>query len=145
MIAFSVSTNAKLQEELVRLKIITEGLCNTSRILFRLRQGHEIDKNPTPNELQLLDKGRALSRGLSELANDLFLLHKQSGMGQEWDLAKGSSQVYPCIVCTDRNTTYVRTMHESAPYALRQFHIPTHLCLSASSTVFSNPISQDDS
>jgi hypothetical protein len=59
-IAFTISTNSRLQEELRRLKVLTEGLCSTSRLIFKLQQGHEIDKYPTHKELQLLDKTRAL-------------------------------------------------------------------------------------
>jgi hypothetical protein len=85
-IAFTVSTNSRLQEELGRLKVLMEGLCSTSRLLFKLRQGHEIDKSPTHEELQLLDKTRALSNGLSKFANDLFSFHSGNLSGQEWDL-----------------------------------------------------------
>jgi hypothetical protein len=85
-LAFTISTNSKLRDELALLKTLTDDLCTQCRLIFRLRQGHEIDKNPTAAELQRLDKSRALSQGLAKFANDLYSFHIQHGQDREWDL-----------------------------------------------------------
>jgi hypothetical protein len=85
-LAFAISNNAKLKKKLALLKILTEGLCNSSCISFRLRRGHEIDKNPTPVEIQRLDRTRALLQGLAKFANELYAFHAQNYTKGELDL-----------------------------------------------------------
>lgn len=85
-IAFALAKNASLREELSRLELLTKGLTNSSRILFRVRQGVEIDKNPTQKELQFLNKVKVMVNGLSEFANDLFSFQTQTISSHDWGL-----------------------------------------------------------
>ncbi|KAL9116556.1 MAG: hypothetical protein Q9187_006919 [Circinaria calcarea] len=85
-IAFALAKNTKLREELTRLESLTKGLTHSSRVLLRVRQGAEIDKNPTQKEPQLLDKVKVMVDGFSEFANNLYSFQNQALGNHDWGL-----------------------------------------------------------
>ncbi|MCJ1231721.1 hypothetical protein MMC12_008400 [Toensbergia leucococca] len=85
-IAFTISHNQKLQEELWRLRYLVEGLSTASRRLFRLQHGTDPERAPTQEEIQALNNTRALVKSLTSFASELFASRGEDSSHTQWSL-----------------------------------------------------------
>ena len=72
-VAFAVSKNSQLEEEIARLKQLTGDYTSCCLKTLRQRQGIYIDKPLTREEMVQMEDTRAFSEGLSNFANGLYL------------------------------------------------------------------------
>ena len=84
-IAFAVFENSELEEDIVRLRILTQDFISCCLKTLRQRQGIYIDKPLMREELVQLEDTRVFSEGLSNFANGLYSHAAQNPY--KWSLA----------------------------------------------------------
>ena len=82
-IAFAISKNSELEEEMTRLRRLTEDLISWCLITFRQRQRVCIDMSLTREEVARIQDTRVLSEGLTDFAKSLFCAQKPYEWGLE--------------------------------------------------------------
>ena len=81
-IAFAISKNSQLKEDIARLRRLTEDLITCCHKTLRQRQGTDIKKEPTREEVARINNTMIFSQDLTKFANDLFCAQES----YEWDL-----------------------------------------------------------